>query len=606
MTIPACVCASGSVYFSTDFSKDALPEGMTTVSLDDKALIEKGYKESHLPEPAWGVQSVGTRGTSAVVATHAEDGTCRSTELVLPSFKVAETGAILRWSGKSVLPDFPNDYKVVVRQGNSVGILEEVKAENYDWTVRSVSLDSYVGQTVSIAFITEGAPGYMLAIDDIFAGVPDAPLLQTSNKTPIYYGPVDNATVSVSVENHGSAANISKFVCKAGNDIVGESAGLSIPFGKTAKVDINVPLELNKHVAYTVCAVNGDGTETSLSKGDLFSSHFARTLLLDKATGMWCNNCPDGILTANKLKRRFGDSMIVLESHANPDILECADYWTNLKFYSVPYMMLDRNRQTASSSDKQFDNEYWQPVTAEVKGVDFKRVSTWAEVKFAIRFAEDLDNSTDRYRFGFTYTTSKFPESKTKRFYQSNMYNSPRYDEYYFLDSRIPAGLVKMHDVVLTGEYAFGQIEGMLPEQIKAGEEYPVEFDADCPDGVEKLEDARLVVYVLDYITGRVLNCAAMNLDGNFTSAVESLPADNTAEESIAVRYAADGNFYLMLGDDAATWKLEVRDISGRLIFAGQGEGDGVQSVPAQLPAGVSIATLSNSKGEQSTIKILK
>ena len=46
----------------------------------------------------------------------------------------------------------------------------------------------------------------------------------------------------------------------------------------------------------------------------------------------------------------------------------------------------------------------------------------------------------------------------------------PKYDEYYFLPSKIPSRLVDFHDVTVEGSKAFTGIENSLPDSFKADE----------------------------------------------------------------------------------------------------------------------------------------
>lgn len=76
--------------------------------------------------------------------------------------------------------------------------------------------------------------------------------------------------------------------------------------GNVLEYEFEVTPELNRSTHYYICGIDGEGNETAIHDDSFFTSYFRRTLLVDKGTGMWCNNCPDGILTLESLQARYG------------------------------------------------------------------------------------------------------------------------------------------------------------------------------------------------------------------------------------------------------------------------------------------------------------
>ncbi len=102
-----------------------------------------------------------------------------------------------------------------------------------------------------------------------------------------------------------------------------------------------------------------------------------------------------------------------------PDRLECQEYWPGLKFYAVPYMMIDRNRQSAGELDNNFDRQLWTPVKAEIVPTSCDVTDYNAEVGFKVRFADDTDNASDRYRIGYVVTCISFSDEVKQIFISS-------------------------------------------------------------------------------------------------------------------------------------------------------------------------------------------
>ncbi len=609
MAMPVCLGTSAAIYFSENFTSGKLPNTINVSDEDGIAYDTEVYGVA-LPEDGWMVSSVGIRGFAAVSPTRSLEAGLQKNRLSTAFFKVEQKGAVLRWAGKSILPAIAERYLVQVTEEGSGGFrtIAEVPGENYEWTFHSVSLDEFAGKKISVSFVTDSGDGYMIAIDDIMAGVPDDTLLVAENETPVYYGGVSEAAVRVKVTNFGKDINIDSFVCRNGSDNVGETSyRRKLLHGESTFVDVIVPLEQNVRMQYTVYAVDSEtGKDVRLCTGDLFGSAYERTVLLDKATGMWCNNCPKGILTANEMKRRFGDNLVIVETHANPDRLECQEYWPGLKFYAVPYMMIDRNRQSAGELDNNFDRQLWTPVKAEIVPTSCDVTDYNAEVGFKVRFADDTDNASDRYRIGYVVTCISFSDEVKQIFYQLNSLTTPKYDEYYFLPSKIPSRLVDFHDVTVEGSKAFTGIENSLPDSFKADEYAVSSVKVTCPDMLDRMQDGRLVAYVLDTETGRVLNSAAVSFDGSWSTGVDEIGGDMPATAPVSVRRMPDGCFRLGLGAEETDFLFELHDMAGGLLFSQKGRGAGSVDVHADVLPGVTVATLRTAVGAVSAKIITK
>lgn len=94
--------------------------------------------------------------------------------LILPAITLKQHGNILHWDAKSQDPSYPDGYEVLV--SNTVPVIDSfhvdtllfyTDAEFPSWTQRSVSLDTYVNETVYIAFHHFSPNKFILKFDNI-------------------------------------------------------------------------------------------------------------------------------------------------------------------------------------------------------------------------------------------------------------------------------------------------------------------------------------------------------------------------------------------------------------------------------------------------------
>jgi hypothetical protein len=95
--------------------------------------------------------------------------------LISPSFTVP-TNAILEWDALATDPDFPDGYQVKISTTGTLTTdftnLLTVGAETATWNNRSLSLNTYSGQTVYVAFVNNSNDMYLLWLDNIKVLVP--------------------------------------------------------------------------------------------------------------------------------------------------------------------------------------------------------------------------------------------------------------------------------------------------------------------------------------------------------------------------------------------------------------------------------------------------
>lgn len=583
-----CINASAAAYFQAGPSGSKFPANMHTANTSGVIPDKNVYKNGYTIE-GWTVDAADASSYAFVAPSHSGSATAMASSLTTDAFLVDSSDAWLRWNARSILPGFLETYDVVVNNltdGNSV-VVAGIADERHDWQTRLVSLEDFAGKEISVTFICKSVDKYMLAVKDIYAGTLDKQEFTINHVPQRYAARQEGSLAAGEITNVGAPVENASIICRIGEsesaiDIVGMwNPGESMAYG------FEIATALNESTEYSIGIKDNDGNYNQLLSTSVFSSHFVRNLLVDEGTGMWCNNCPGGILTLDKIKAEYGDNAIILSCH-NRDPFALDNYWAELQFYAVPYMMLNRDRATAGSDTKNFNKAYLSPTIAEVTlpqyiGIGDDRT---INVEIASRFAEALDNTNGRYKIGYTLSADIY--SPDAPYYQENNLTFPRYEQYYFLPSFIPPALARFDNVVLSEEYAFSGIEGSIPSHVEAMISYPTYVSVALPPLADNAEEVRFVAYIIDTTTGVIVNAASSVIGGsNGIKEISVLNPDN----SLSISISGDHRCRVVGIDDHDIVTITVTDVSGRIIDRFEATGVSISERQLRLPTGVAIIT---------------
>lgn len=514
--------------YGLDLSRGVFPAGVrveNTGGIPDVRCYARGYTLD-----GWTVGRYGTRGYVALAPTCMEEssGVCGSV-LELPS-RVFGTGEWLVWEGLSMLRHFPESYRVefVGAHDGVPEILCEVSEEDYVWRRRTVSLEGLAGREGTIRIVVTSVHGYMLAMTGVAVIGGFDSWLEGSDLTPSSQGCLDGVPeVRVAFTNLGAAVTDVPMRCVfyagEGEDAVecGFVAEGLWSAGERRVFGIAVPEEAGSEVRYSVgCAPDAPAGISGLPvEGSVSIGPFARRSLIDKGTGTWCNNCPAGELRLDEFRSGYRDMLLTANTHVN-DVLANDGYWGELKWYAVPYMMLNRVRSTEGADTGGFAAYAGEPTDFDIRlsRIDAPDGRTLS-VEACVRVAADTDNSGGRYRVGYVLT-GDFHDPGMLSYMQENSCNMPLYGVYYYLPSKIPPSLMYYDDVTLTSEGAFDGIVDSLGMSLSPGVDYTCRWSAVVPELLADPSDARVVAYVLDTVTGEVLNADALRVGEEPSSGV--------------------------------------------------------------------------------------
>lgn len=604
--------------WQTDFKNGRFPTGVTTAALGDVLPVRERYKNGYT-EDGWIVKVLG-KAYCAMSPTSTGSDMPVENVLNIPAVTLPDEaeGAVIRWTARSVLPGMPETYEVRVRPaGTDVwSVLCHIDGENDVLTTRVARLDAYAGQEIELQFACVSVNRYMLGVGEIYVGIPSAPLLTGVSLSPRF---AENAAprdtefrVTGSFLNCGAEVpdGSELIVRSAGEDCVVMTLKSAFAAGDTFGFDIPFEAPDNAVTPYEVILVTPDGDEYTVIKSDVTRSGFARTLLIDEGTGIWCNNCPRGIMDIASLERQYPGQVAAVCTHVN-DILANDGYWANLEFYAVPYYMLNRKRSTIGGDLKNFAASYNDPTIASIRvsegpNGDPDHVSATVEVLF------DRDiNEPGRYGVGYVLTSPYYRPDGGGQWMQQNNCNLASYEQYYFLPSVIPAELSFYEHVSLGESHAFDplgvtwEIDGTVIPAYTPGHvtldfgelfTYPTLEDLSVvPDNVS------LVAYVIDNTDGTVLNATVYPLQQEFDRNSGVVPIPATRETELRV---VNNELRFTLPDTGSRYEVTVTDAAGCMLSRYESYGAGVSACRIPLCQGVMIVTLRTSDSYKS-IKVI-
>lgn len=543
------VTLSAGAEYSLKISRGKFPEGVSTQSLNGFVPDSLAYKKVTLGE-GWAVGDFGKRTNVALSPSFMKEGETCENALTLPLLKI-EDGEWLSWEACAIYPVFKETYTVEYREAGldawvTVG---EFKESGNDWKNRLLDLSPCYGKEVEIRFVCRSPKGYMLALSNVDIKPLQPLAFECSNLTPKFFAlsELENgeATARFSLTNLGSSVAGVVVGLYDGDEVISQVVENEewMP-GEIRFFDLPIPLNLNERRDYKITVTSPESTQLNLGQSFAYCTSFKRHLLVDKGTGMWCNNCPTGTLTIDELEKEYGDALIGIETH-NGDLLADDINFSWLKFYAIPYMMLNRIRKTAGEGSKSFKDYICVPTEMEIVINSLvENEDGTLTVHATVNTSEDFADTDRTFRIGYE-VTKNFSGDDNKLFYQKNICNIASYMQYYYLPSRMLYNLCYFPNVSLpsplaneTENIAFTGIMDSLPATLQPSSSYECSWDIPLPTGYSDFTGMRVVAYILDASTQRVINSVAVSADKD--SAVKTLESSAPRQNSDQI-YSIDG-----------------------------------------------------------------
>lgn len=541
--------ARAEYLFSTKFNSGRIPAIMTTEDRDGEPLSTADYRNGYT-DKGWTVAMVSGGQYAAMSPSHSRTDKPQSNLLSTPAFTVSGTRPMIRWKGRSIHPDFPESYRVLVQETgkDTPDVVYECLGEGEEldlndvWTLHAVSIESYIGKEIKVSFECISTNKYLLAIDDLYIGDPEEQMYQCEVSTPVFVGTEwggSDVSDGQGLLFRGVLWNMGMPL--EGGRVAFMSEGVEIASmpvegvlrcGESRDFSIRVPLERDHTIPYTIDVVDADGNHTTVTENILGCSYFPRTLLVEEYTGLWCVNCPSGMLQVERMERRFGEQAITVSGHIN-DLLECAEYRAGITTYSVPWMVLNRNNATAGDDTSKFEEEYRRSTPAFIEISDYETGDDgMLRATAQVTWAYDFDNSSDRYRLGYMLTHDVVKEDDNE-YRQKNGLGTVASERFYYLPSSIKSDLSPNRNVVVSAEDAFSGRPYSLPSSFTGMETAQAHISIVKPEAVDDFADTRLVAYIVDTADGTIVNACAQKLN----EAVTSIPVTVAPEADAPEEY---------------------------------------------------------------------
>ncbi len=599
------------IYFEDNFEK-GISSKYTLIDRDENPN-KSGISKINLANGSWATAQYDKGCSAAMSSSHCTHDYPVEDWMILPQINIKSSRAVLAWDAFSVHYDLRENYKVMISEsGNSTSNFVEVySVEEEDYYVRRhvVSLADYEGKDIYIAFVHQDQNKYLLGIDNIKVGEFDGDYAFT-NTTDVSVKGGQDITISGVIRNM-SSEHYYEPVVKVG-DVEYTWDGEVMPTiwspGEEVPFSFSVPAPEEGTIDYTVgVKYSRNDSEMVWSTADtVYCSAFPRNILVEKFTGTWCNNCPEGTINLRKFEQRFRNRIIAVEGHCAMGASEpMADsfYHPGLQYWihNLPGMIYNRTlgmiSQTAQD-DGLIYKAMRKPVTAEiVPSVKFTKEGVF-EVNTTVRFSQEYDNSNDRYRVGYALAEKVVHQPDDTKYAQSNSCQYPQNREYYFLPSSVPSSLAFFHNVGRGNATSFDGAPQSLPnETLTAYTDYEVSGTIDMPaapvfDNDYQFDPRNFSVIVVLIYTRDKSVLAAYRVDTDeidwSQSGAESMQDD--------MRYSiknVDGQVSVCNIDGFAT--MRVYGVDGRLIDQAQGQGEVVAN--AGQYKGIAIVSVETAAG---------
>ena len=275
--------------------------------------------------------------------------------LITPTIGVITASTVLTW--EAMAPDINNadGYQVYVSFntattpviGDFTTLIYSITAEKNNWQKHGLSLASFAGQTIRIAFKNNSSDKYQLWLDDIIAENITTSFDAAAISHDIYkYSIVGtNNIMSATFKNNGSTPITNLTInYKMSNGAFGSDNTILSPalnYLETRQLTFSVPFISNTagYNSFKIWPSTINGQQDQNSANDtitgaitLSSSSPSKKVLLEEYTGTWCGLCPEGYsvlksivsTNTNVIAASIHDSDNMLTSEGNVIITDFA------------------------------------------------------------------------------------------------------------------------------------------------------------------------------------------------------------------------------------------------------------------------------------------
>lgn len=568
---------------------DGFPEDFTLVCYDEVPVKGGDFKKINITKD-WVIATVDSEdGLAAVSTSHRSYDFPTDNWMITPRLTIPAENACLKWTARAIHYQLRDGYKVMISTtGNEYydfEVLYSVEEEGYSWTKHYVSLEKYAGKKVYIAFVHDSQNKFLLAIDDIFVGQPSEAEFIANDSTKLFAGNVGSVPVQGSAINSGVGLTDVTLSCVVNDTLtLTQENSLAVwASGVEQSYHFDVPVEVGKATHYKVMA--GDNV---VVQDSIICSYYPRTILLEKATGAWCINCPEVIAFIHQMEERYGENFVHVEAHAHyGDLFEYMPYVTGMKTNAFPTVHVNRDRSNVIYGGSPAQGMFTlrkilsKPTVAKVEMDLTYEGGDSVQTSARVTFANDTDNSTGKFRVGYVLVEKQL---QTDSMRQINGVALISQGEYYYMATPVPSDLMFYDNVVRNDKNAFLGIKNSLPSVIEGGVEYTIETKVGIPTKVYDKNNLAIIAIVMNYYTDEVLNVVEVDVPEDPTSVRPALKDD---ENNASIRLSLNDGVVEVSTDTDQSFVVDLLSVDGRQVATSVGRGTVRMNISSKFAGGV-------------------
>ena len=319
-------------------------------------------------------------------------------------------------------------------------------------------------------------------------------------------------------------------------------------------------------VTITVDKVNGQPNPCSdnVMKGQIFtlSREAKKKIFVEEMTAFWCGGCPIGYVALQKLRKQFGEDIVLVSLHRT-DPLECADYLDFMLESNVggyyptshldrtymeihPYAGSGKNGREGLAGFGGFGlgNDCLKLMeTLPVAEVNVEGTYN-GEVLTATATANYLYSGNADHALAFVVTEDGMQdESWSQSNYLKDQHGlgweneEPLFDMWVNGESKVKG--VIYDDIAVAAQCVAEGIDGSIPATVTEEEpiKYTTEFKLKDHKVIQDFDKLNIVAVIIDRATGRVVNSSYKKV--TLDTGIENIGTENEAAE--VARYTLDG-----------------------------------------------------------------
>ena len=465
-----------------------------------------------------------------------------------------------------------------------------------EWTDYVIPLDKYAGKNIYICFVNENKNQSMVMIDNVTVVKNISTLLTVRSETNVVNKKTAPVKGVITIESElVYYKNINMTLLDADGKEISKisQGGLDLKAGDVYDFAFpqELPLKSGETNSYTIKYSLDDDNMTyeGVIRNLTFEPY--KRVLLEEYTGRDCQFCPLGLAALERLETIYGDRLIPVALHAfsgsDPKGYNILDYAAAVFMNSTaaPNGRINRRPNLAAPMYSDENNKY-HLTAADVPGT----ANTWQD-EIVAEFAEvpilDIQLRPETGRPGFITYTATVKSALNIEDQNIRVLGLLLEDK---LVDRQTSGVHNLTDPLI-GEFGKGGVYGtssfiyqfnnvargywggsyngaarLIPTKLEANKEYNVTVDMCVADIVDKPENIKMVVVLIDENTGRVINAA---VEASDITGIEEIPADEMAA-TLEVGKVGNEIVVASAGETAVT----VYGLDGRVLKTVYGHGN--------------------------------